>query len=177
MVYGQHSLGAIRYTGIMARGGENSAAPWIIGGIAAWLGYKYILKPRIVEPAKLMTYTARLRVQMPAIRFKGDNVEVDIYIQNPNSYPVTINAIVGDVYMITNAGTFKLGNITRYGDVVIKPLGETKYTLGMRERFLGFLPYFTAIAAGKVAHQTAAFNGTVTVNKRPWPIKESLRIS
>ena len=156
---------------------EKNIFPWILGGAAAWLLYAKVLKPKYVAPAKLQAYAARIRVQMPAMRFKGDNVEFDLYVQNPNPYPLTINGIVGDIWIISQAHNYKLGNVNRYGNVTLAPLMETKYTFSVRTRFLGLLPYFSDLAQGKIKNQVLTFAGTITIDKRPWPIKESLKIS
>lgn len=162
----------------MASEKGNSGLIWaavaIGGGI---LLYKKVIVPKIVEPKKLMSYALKLRVYMPTARFKGDDVEFDIYIQNINNYPVTVKGIVGDVFITSQAKKYKLGNVARYGDVVIAPLKETKYSFKVRTRFLGLLPYFTDMVEGRIKNQTLSFEGNININGRVWPIKEGYRIS
>lgn len=146
----------------------------LVGG---YFLYEKVLKPGLLVPVRTAQYVKRLRVNMPAVRFKGDNVEFDVYIQNPNPTPITIDAVVGDVYLQSQSKTYKLGNVDRYGSVVIKPLAETKYTFSIRLKFLQTLAYFTDIVQGRISNQVLTFSGTVTVDKRPWPVKESYRIS
>jgi LEA14-like dessication related protein len=114
---------------------------------------------------------------MPAMRFKGDNVEFDMYVQNPNPDQLTVNAIVGDMYMAYKGKVLKIGNVFKYGDVIIKPLQETKFTFSVRLKFLPLLIYFQDLLAGKATGQILTFKGTITVDRMPWPIKESLKIS
>src|SRR5215216_3145098 len=98
----------------------------VLGG--GYLLLKPIIKRNIIEPKRLMAYKTLLRVNMPTAKFKGDDVEFDLYVQNPNNYPLTVRAIVGDVFLSSQNKRYKLGNIKRYGDTVIKPVAETKYT-------------------------------------------------
>lgn len=155
----------------------NNITPWLLGGAAVFLGYKYFFKPRVVVPAHLKAYTTRIRVNVPTVRFKGDNVEFDMYVQNPNPDPLTINAIVGDVFITYGKTNMKLGNVDRYGAVTLKPFAETKYTFSVRLKLIPLVAYFNQILAGKVKNQVATFIGTIAVNGRPWPIKESVKIS
>jgi LEA14-like dessication related protein len=161
----------------MEQRGQNSGLLWV--GIAAggYLLYRNVVKPNIIDPVRLKQYTGRLRVNLPAVRFKGDNVEMDLYIQNPNSYPITIRAIVGDVFVTTRQGqTIKIGNLDRYGDVVIKPLAETKYTFSIRLKVLELSVIFTTMLQGRGAGMTVTLKGTINVNDRPVPVTESIRL-
>lgn len=161
----------------MAEARSNSGLIWAGLGIAgAYVLYKNVIQPGIVVPHKLQQYTQKIRIQVPAVRFKGDNVEFDVYVQNPNPTPLTINAIVGDVYVTYGQKSIKMGNVSRYGDVVIKPLAETKYTFSVRLKVLSLVAYFNDILAGKAAGQTFTFKGTITINKRPWPITEHVKL-
>lgn len=161
---------------IMEQSRQNSGLLLLGVGAAAFFGYK-ILKKNVIEPKQLQAYTTRLRVNVPAMRFKGDNVEFDMYIQNPNPRPLIINAVVGDVFVAYGGKNIKLGNVDRYGKVVIKPLGETKYTFAIRLKLLPLVAYFNDILAGKAKGQAATFKGTITINGRPWPITERIKIS
>ncbi len=156
---------------------QNSGIALAVVGIVAYMGYKYFVKPDIIDPKRLVTYSKRIRVTMPTLRIRGDNVEFDAYIQNPNPTPLTINAIVGDVFITYQKKRIKLGNVFKYGNVVIKPLAETKYSFAIRLKFLPLLAYFQDILAGRAAGQTASFAGTITIDNRPWPIVEQLKIS
>jgi hypothetical protein len=134
-------------------------------------------KPFLVDRPRLNNYVRRIRVTMPAMRFKGDNVEFDMYVQNPNPDQLTVNAIVGDMYMSYKGKVLKIGNVFKYGDVIIKPLQETKFTFSVRLKFLPLLIYFQDLLDGKATGQILTFKGTITVDRMPWPIKESLKIS
>ncbi len=157
-----------------AQRGDNGL---LVLGLAAtaFIGWK-VIKRNVVAPAKLKAYTRRIRINIPAVRFKGDNVEFDMYVQNPNPEPLTINAIVGDVYVSYKGKQIKLGNLDRYGDVVIKPLAETKYTFAIRLKLLQMVAYFNDILAGKAVGQVFTFRGTMTIDKRPWPIVERIKL-
>lgn len=160
---------------------RNSKALLWVGGIAV-VGVLLFRKfsPAIIEPLKVKQYVTRIKVQVPAVRFKGDNVEFDVYVQNPNPTPLRIDAIVGDVFVSDakrGAARLKLGNVTRYGAVMIKPLGETKYTFAVRLKFLSMLSYFNNILQGKMSGQIFTFQGTITINGRPYPITESYKLA
>lgn len=156
--------------------GRNSGLYLVIGLGAAYAGYKLFLQPNVIEPARLKAYTQRIRVNMPTVRFKGDNVEFDVYVQNPNPNPLTINAIVGDVFISYQGKNIKLGNVDRYGDVVLKPMAETKYSFSVRLKLIPMVQYFNDILAGKARGQVVTFIGTITINKRPWPLKEVVKL-
>jgi LEA14-like dessication related protein len=159
--------------------GKNKALVWVGAGVTGlYLLYRFI-RPRVIEPKQLQAYSQRVRIYMPTVRFKGDQVNFDLYVQNPNSDALLIRAIVGEVYMINGANgqATKIGHIARYGDTVIKPLSETKFELSVRIKFIQLLGTFNNILAGKVAGITIAFQGTININNRPWPIKEKARIS
>jgi hypothetical protein len=157
----------------------NNTLLWVGGGtVAAILLWRKVISPRIVQHKQLIQYSQRIRVTMPGMRFKGDNVEFDLYIQNPNPNPMTVQAIVGDLYILDPGRnvSYKLGNIFRYGAVTIQPLAETKYQLQVRTKFIQMLAYFNDLLAGKFRGQLLQFKGTITINGRPWPITEQTRI-
>src|SRR5947209_1478979 len=120
---------------------------WLFGGVVvAWFAWP-LIKRNLIEPVRTEKYVQKLRVNIPSVRFKGDNVTFDMFIQNPNNDPMTIRAIVGDVYVSSNKGktNLKLGNIDRYGATVIKPTAETKFTFSVRLKFINLVAYFNNI--------------------------------
>jgi LEA14-like dessication related protein len=146
-------------------------------GVGGWLVYDKIIRPRMVIPAKLVQASRRWDIRLVGVRFRGDNIDLDFYLQNPNVVPMTINAIVGKIWLTSQAKTYNLGDVAKYGNLVIKPTAETKVPVTVRSRFLGLLPYFTDMVQGKIKNQLATFKGTVTIDGVPYPITKSYRIS
>lgn len=161
----------------MSQARGNSGLIWGVLALGGYLLFKTVIKPDIIKPVQTAKYVTRLRVNLPAVRFKGDNVEFDLYIQNPNPGPLTIQAIVGDVFVTYGGQQMKMGNVDKYGNTVIKPLAETKFTFSVRLKALPLIKYFTDMLAGKATGQVLSFKGTVTVDGTPYPVTESLKIS
>lgn len=164
----------------MAEGAKNSGA-LVWGGVVLAGGYflyKKVLQPNVITPIQTKHYVMRLMVNIIAVRFKGDNVEFDLYVQNPNSQPMKVGAIVGNVFVTDQAGrATKLGNVYHYQQIVLKAQGETKVTMSIRLKFLGMLKYFQDMIAGKITNQSFSFVGNININGRLYPVKESYRIS
>jgi len=161
----------------MARGENNSGLILGIVVVGGYFLYKDYIHPNVIAPKKLVTYAKKLRVNIPGMKLKGDMVYLDLFIQNPNPDPVTINAIVGDAWITYQGNALKMGNIASYPNIVIQSLGETKYTFPIRLKFAPLVAYFNDLLAGKATGQAATFKGTVTVDKRAWPVQETLKIS
>lgn len=156
---------------------KDTGPGWLLGIAAVgYFLYKKVLKPGVITPIKTVNYVTRLRVNMPGVRLKGNTVELDLFIQNPNTQPLAIDAIVGDVWITYSGKDMKVGNVANYPKMVLKPLAETKVLLTIKTKFLPLVAYFSDLYAGKVKGQMVTFKGTVTVNNKPWPVKESVSI-
>jgi LEA14-like dessication related protein len=122
----------------------------------------------------------RLQVQVTAVRLKGKNVEFDLVIQNPNPTPLTVSAIVGDVFVTnTVAGkpqTVKIGHVDKYGTNVIKPTAANKFILDIQMKLVNEFIWLSEVAQGKVSGMMFGFAGTVTINGKPYPIKEAYKL-
>jgi LEA14-like dessication related protein len=162
----------------MAGRSTGNAMPWLLAaGAGAWLLYKKVYTPQFAAPQKVINQVTRMRVSLPGISFKGQNINFDLFIQNPNPAPLVIDAIVGDVYLSYNGKDLKVGTVTKFGQTIIKPLAETKFPFSVKTNMLQLVAYFTDVYAGKVSGQVVTFTGTITVNKRPFPVKESLQLT
>ena len=157
---------------------SNDNSPILWGGVAlvAYLGIKYVVSP-LAKGKAIVKYASRFRFNIIAVRFKGDNINIDVYIQNPNSYPLIVRAVVGDVYVISKAGKIKIGDVARYGTTIIRPVNETKFTITVKLKFIQLLAYFNSILAGKIADQTLQFTGTINIDNVPYPITENYKIA
>lgn len=157
---------------------QSNVMPWVLAaGAGALLLYKKVHVHRSSVPGRQKEYVTRMRVTLPGIKFKGDNVDFDLFIQNPNPVGLTIDAIVGEVYITYGGKSLKVGTVSRFGSTVIQPLGETKFPFSVRTKLIQLVAYFTDVYAGKVNGQVITFTGTITVNKRPFPVKESLQLT
>lgn len=158
----------------------NSNTPVILGALAigGYLLYKRVVVPNVVVPVQTKKFIKRLRVNVPSVRFKGDDVEFDMYIQNPNNTDITVKAIVGDVFVMgaKEKKPIKLGNINRYGSTTIRRISETKFTFKVRTKFLNLISYFSQMFNGKLTGQVFSFIGTINIDGRPYPVNQSYRI-
>ena len=150
---------------------------WLIGGGLAFLAYKAIIAPRL-KGQQLKQYIARFTMQIIGVHFKGDNLEIDVYIQNPNSFPIVIRAVVGELFVhAPQGGRLKVGNINRYGTTIVKPVSETKFVMSIRLRFIELLAYFNKIMAGKMRGQVLQFVGNINIDGLPYPVNITYPIS
>lgn len=158
---------------------KSSNTPVILGALAlgGWLFYRKVIMPRVISPIRTVKYVKRLRVTVPGVKFQGNDVKLDLFIQNPNPNPIKIDAIVGDLYVTYNGKKVKVGNVHNYPRIVLRPIGETNIWLTVETRMLPMVAYFSDVFAGKISHQSVLFDGTVTVDGVPWPVRESKKIS
>jgi len=165
----------------MATRHDSGSGLLVGGGILAGLCLLYtrVVKPKFVIPLETKNYVTRMRVNPPVVRFKGNYVEFDLPIENPNSAPLIIKAIVGDIFVISNDGktVYKLGTVSRYGTFVIQPVAESKFTFQVRMKLLQEVAFFSDIFAGKIHGMLFTFSGNVNINGQLFPVKESVKIS
>ncbi len=146
----------------------------VLGGLVL---YKKVIRPDFIQPVATKKYVRRLAVRMPGVAFKGDDVILDLFIQNPNPTPMKIDAIVGDIYINYKGKRLKVGNADNYPRLVIRPLGQTKFLLTVKTKLPQLVVYFQDVFAGKATGQVVEFLGTITIDGRPWPVKETKKIS
>lgn len=157
---------------------KNAGNALIMGGAviaAAFIGYK-ILKQDLVVPVETKRYVERMRIgKVYAVKFKDDTIEFKFPIENPNSQPMVIDAIVGDIYVPgRNKRPIKLGTVAHYGHNVIQPLGSTDFDLVVKVKLVNEFVYLSQMFSGQVKGIAATFNGTVNANGRPWPVRETI---
>jgi len=161
---------------------ENSARGLLIGGAVLVGGYflvKKFVRTNIEIPLQTKRYVERMRIgKVYAVKFKDDVIEFKFPIENPNNRPMTIDAIVGDIFVPDrNRRPLKLGTIAHYGHDVIKPLGSTDFDLVVRVKLVNEFVYLSQLFNGQVKRIAATFIGTVNANNRPWPVKETIQIA
>lgn len=158
---------------------NNTGLKWALGIGTVALLYTTVIKPDVIVPAQTLQYLKRLRVQLPGIKLKDNQLIFDLRIENPNDVPMNIKSIVGDVFLFSNNGRtqYKLGNVTRYGTTVIRPNNETPYPFAIRLKAVQLLGYFTDILTGKIRGQVLVFKGTANINGYVLPVNESYRIA
>lgn len=157
---------------------EDSGPTFLLLGLGGYFAYKAILQPMLLKPAAIKRYTGRFRVNIIGVHLKGDNITFDVYIQNVNDYPINIKAIVGDMFLISNNGktSIKLGNINRYGIVTVKPIGETKYPITLRTKFVSLVQYFSGLLQGTLRGQIIKFVGNINIDGSIYPLNLSYKL-
>ena len=144
---------------------------------AGFLGYKF-LNRSVVEPLKTKAYVERIRLgKIYGVKFKKDTVEFKFPIENPNTAPMTIKAIVGEVYVTTHKGTIKIGAVNHFGTDVIKPVGSTDFDLVVKIKLLNEVLLMADITRNGMTGIKITFKGTITANDRPWPVNETIQIA
>lgn len=153
---------------------------WVVAGIAgAALLYKKVIRPDVITPVTTKNYLSRIRVEVASVKIKGQFINFDIRIENPNEIPMEVKSVVGDVYVESNNGqtVYKLGNLNKYGTTVIKPNNETRFPFSIRVKGMQLFTYFSDLLAGKVHGQIIRFNGTININGRDYPVNETYAIA
>ena len=160
---------------------SNTGRDLIVGGAVLVGGYFAVkaLTRGVVVPLETKRYVERMRIgQIYAVKLKDDHIEFKFPIENPNSRPMTIDAIVGDIFVPDRRRKpLKLGTIAHYGHDIIKPLGSTNFDLIVRVKLVNEFVYLSQMFSGQLKGISATFIGTVNANNRPWPVKETIRIA
>lgn len=160
---------------------HKSGGGWVIFGLVtlgAYEAYKHFVKPDIVTPIRTAQYVERMKIgKMTGIKFHKDMVEFKFPIENPNTEPMVIKAIVADVFVDTPKGVLKLGQIAHYGTDVIKPVAATNFDLAVKINLLNEFTLLSNAFQGNWRGMTLIVKGTVTANNRPWPVNESISIT
>jgi hypothetical protein len=138
----------------------------IVGG---FLAYKFLLKP-LLKDKRLQQDSRMMTVQLIGVQLKKDDVKLNLFVQNPTNAAHNLVAIVGRVDVVTDAGTFHIGNVMEYGRYAIRPINESKVLITVRTIFTGMLQYFQAMMAGKIRKQTVVFTGTANIDAKPYPV-------
>lgn len=159
---------------------HNSGKGLVIGGIVLFIGYeayKHIVKPGIVTPVKTAHYVQRMRIgKIYAVKLKNDTIEFKFPIENPNTTPMVIKAIVGEVFVTTKKGNIKLGSVNQFGTTTIKPVGSTDFDLILKVNLVNEFRLLADIFTHGAHGAKVTFKGTVTANDRPWPVNETILI-
>jgi len=146
--------------------------------LAGYLFFKGTVKPLAIMPVKVANYFSRLRFLISGVKLKGQNLEFELFVENPNEVPLQIHSVVGDVYLESNDSKtiYKLGNVTRYGFVTIKSNGETKYAFSIRLKLLQLAGALSDFLAGKLKGRYLRFIGTININGTDWPLNLTYKI-
>jgi hypothetical protein len=160
---------------------KNDTAFMLLAAAAAgaYLLYHKVVVPKVIVPTKLKQDAERLRIgKLEKVKFNKDTVEFDFPIENPNSDPMTIKAIVGDVYVTDKTGkqTVKLGAVNHFGTDVIKPTAATPFQLIAKVNLVNEFIYLANVFSGKWKGGMLQFKGTVNVNGKPWPVAQAVQM-
>jgi LEA14-like dessication related protein len=163
----------------MAEAGNNTGL--ILLGVAAvggYLLYKKEIVPKVLVPMAVKKATRVMKVYITGVKLTKTAVQFGIRIENPNSTPMTVNALVGNTAVVMNGGqSITIGNVSKYGPITIKPAGQTDVNFDLNMDPVRLTIYFSLLLSGKVTSQAFVFTGTVNIDGNTYPVKESFRIS
>ena len=136
-------------------------------------------KTNVQAPLQTKAYVERIRYgKMTGVKIKNDTVEFKFPIENPNTKPMTLTAIVGDVFVMSNKGQrILLGKIAHFGTTIIAPVAATAFDLVVKINLVNEFVYLSKVFNGNWIGQKLQFIGTVTANGRPWPVNEIVVIA
>lgn len=112
------------------------------------------------------------------VKFKGDSLQFEFNISNPNHTDLAIHDVVGDVY-ITNAkggNAILVGKVNHKGMTVIKPNGQHLFSMVVVIKAIQAIQFLVGVFTGKLKNQWLLFRGNIVVNGKDWPITEHARI-
>ncbi len=133
-----------------------------VGGllISAY-GILKFFKKNVAAPLKTKAYVQRIRSgKMTSVKIKNDTVEFKFPIQNPNTTPMTVTAIVGSVFVMSNKGQrILLGKIAHFGTNVIAPMASTPFDLVVKINLVNEFIYLSKVINGNWIGQRIQFHG------------------
>lgn len=171
-------------TRISGTGGEGGRAlPWILGlGVLGYLGYKYVVKPKVLLPIQTKNYVDRIQITDAgfSLDLKHTRGELSFVINNPNPKPMLIQAIVGHVTIYQadpKKPGIRLGDVDHFQPIEIKPFTGLRVRLSILLKAVNSIAYLASVLTGGWKGQILNFQGTVTANGHPWPINQTLKLS
>jgi hypothetical protein len=163
--------------------GGGTGALWLVGIAGAlWLGYdKFAKKPleRLEKGHEIQTQAKAMKAWIPSVKLFRKQIQIDLKVDNPNSVPMTVRAIVGrfDLFSLDGKQKYDLGMVNRFGTTIIKPVSQTNFPITVQLRTLPIIEYMSSLVTGKIKGQTLVFSGTINIDGEPWPVKTEYRIA
>lgn len=158
---------------------QNSGSGPVILGAILLGGYflmKKVIRPDVIVPLQTKKFVTHLRVTIPGVQLTKSGIQFRMQIQNPNSASITILAIVGTVSVSYGNMNYQVGNVDYYTKTVIKPTAETNFNPTVKTLTLPLVAFFSDTFAGKTAGAVFTFIGSINLDGRVFPVKESVRI-
>jgi LEA14-like dessication related protein len=155
----------------------------LIGGVyATYLIYNHFFASKIKhleKGAAIKEQSLLMKTWIPKVTLYKDSLLIDLKVENPNSVPMQIDAIIGDVTIYSNNGKskFNLGLVKKYGRTIIKPVNETNLPISIHLKTLPMITYFSALINGKINGQILVFDGALNINGDPFPFKTQYKIA
>ncbi len=154
--------------------GNSTTLLWSAVGLGiAYVGYKKFVQPYVVIPVPAQLYLKRLLIVIKHVRIRGNEVQFDLSVNNPNDKPLTIKSVVGLVYM----NNIPVGEVSNYGNTIITPNAETVIPLAVKLRTIAVITYLLNAIQGKKLGQAFIFKGAVNVNGTPLKVGEKYKLS
>lgn len=143
---------------------STNVAPWLIGGgILAAVLY---MRGRSRKAAFMLG----IRVWIADVRLvKGKNViQIQFRVQNPNSVPITVRSIVGDVFVNNE----RLGNVSKFGPQVIAGNNESSLFVEIKPKALAIFNTLARVNLEKIK-LLIRFVGNINANGKALPMNIS----
>lgn len=139
---------------------------WLILGAGAAL--VYFMKQRAAKAA----YMLGIRIRIAGVQLiKQKNVvQIQLMIQNPNTVPITVRSVVGDVYVNNE----RLGNVSRFGSQLIAGNSESSFFIEVRPKVMALFNSLAALNLEKVV-LTVRFIGRININDKAVPLNIAYR--
>jgi hypothetical protein len=159
---------------------RDNTALFLGGGVLVLvLLWRKVVKPGAVTPVQTLNYISRLRFIISGVKFKsGNNLEFELFIENPNERKILVKSIVGELYLEGNQKQtiYKLGTVSRYGVTEVKANAETKLPFSVRLKILQLVGALSDWAAGKLKNRFLRFIGTINIDGQLYPLNITYQI-
>ncbi len=162
---------------------ESNYIPWVIGGGALYLGYKFlskkVFKP-ILKEKQMINDVTRMIITDKNVRLNGNKITVSFKINNPTNHAIIIRAIVGTITFLNNVPnqpSLVLADLDEFKGINVLPLHATPVELHFKVRQGNALLYSITTLLGKSTHTKVVFRGTINANGTPFPVVEQLQLT
>lgn len=149
----------------------------LIAGVG-YFAYKKFLVPGVIKPLQVKKEVKTMRVEIVGFRIKGNSIEFDMLVLNPNTVPLILDAVMGNVFIVDQTKTpIKIGYVSKAGPVTIKAAQSTKITFAITLKAVNTIALLLNMEQGKITSMSMVFDGAVSLDKKTYPVRETYKIS